>query len=325
MDRASKLAVLVPVFNGGANLRRSIESCRNGGLHCDEYEILVVDNCSTDNAVNELAEADRAGAPLHIFRNETNIGRVENWNRAVELAVELGFQHISFLFAGDTWKSGTGLRELLALVQESGARAGFSPFVVTDGDGAVKYESRRFYVSGNSSVVCTSAEFVATMLESGMFPLGPIQANIYRVDGSAPLWFDPEIPRRADVQATLEFVQRSNGPVVITSTPFLQWREHAGRFHASMGPARTIEDYMDTFLTACTQTEIPVNHARAQARVVLNSLRLMVREAPVTQWPGLLLVIGRTSRRTPYPLKPVHFLETLWSRFALGRRLLQFG
>jgi hypothetical protein len=173
--------------------------------------------------------------------------------------------------------------------------------------------------------VCPAQQFAVTMLESGMFPLGPIQANIYRLDDAASLWFDPTIPTRADVQATLDFVLRSDGPVAITSAPFLQWREHAGRFHATMGAAQTIEDYMETFRQASAHTGLHANRARGKSRVVLNSLRLMWKEAPLSQWPQLLGVIVRASRRTPYRMKPAHFVETLWSRFAMRRRLLRFG
>lgn len=32
-----------------------------------------------------------------------------------------------------------------------------------------------------------------------------------------------------------------------------------------------------------------------------------------------------SARRTAYRISPVHYAETLWSGFALGRRLVQFG
>lgn len=325
MERHNRLAVLVPVFNGGDHLLRSIASCSNAALRPDEYEVVVVDNCSDDTAVADLTRLTPDGAPIHIFHNEQNIGRVRNWNRAVSLALELGFRYITFLFAGDCWTAGPALRELLDCVRVSGARAGFAPFIVTDAHGAPKQQSRRFYVSGDQAAVCSAEQFVTRMLESGMFPLGPLQANIYRIDRDNPLSFDPAHPTRTDVQATLDFVRRTNGPIAITSRPFLEWREHGGRFHASMGPARTIEDYMQTFHSACLQTKLPVNYARAKSRVVLNSMRLMFQDAPPVEWPRLLSVIATCSRRTPYRVSALHILETLWSRFALGRRLLQFG
>jgi hypothetical protein len=59
--------------------------------------------------------------------------------------------------------------------------------------------------------------------------------------------------------------------------------------------------------------------------VILNSLRLMISDAPLRQWPRLLSVIAGCAFRTPYRVSVVHFFGTLWSRFARGRRVLQFN
>ncbi len=324
MHRSEKLAVLVPVFNGGGKLLPTVASCAAAGLGRDTYELIVVDNCSTDDAISRLAASDDAGAPVHVFRNQENVGRIANWNRAVDYALELGFRYITFLFVGDQWVRGSGLKDLFDAMRKREARAGFAPFVVTDGQGKPKYESRRFYVRG-SSTVCSAQEFVGTMVRGGMFPLGPLQANIFRVDSAIRPWFNPAVPSRADVQATLDFIRSAGGDVVITAVPFLAWREHAGRFHASMGPERIIRDYMETFRGACLETQLPINYARAKAHVVLNSIRLIWKEGDVHEWPQLLSIVAKCSREIPYRLNPLHIVEALWRRFALRRHVLQFG
>lgn len=323
MDRSNKLAVLMPVFNGGSHLLSTVRSCAQAGLAENTYELIVVDNCSTDDAISKLPPMDDAGAPVHVFRNPANIGRIANWNRAIDHALDLGFQYITFLFVGDHWIPGTGLVDLFQAMRRTGARAGFAPFVVTDGDGTPKYQSRRFYVTGKARV-CTAEQFVGTMLRGGMFPLGPLQANLFRVDRVTRPRFDPALPTRTDVQATLDFVRSAEEDVVISATPFLAWREHAGRFHASMSPANIIRDYMETFRHACLETESPHNHAKAKAYVVLNSVRLISKEANVREWPQLLSVVARCSREIPYRLNPLHIVEALWQRFALRRHVLQF-
>lgn len=323
MSGTDKLAVLMPVYQGGSNLLHSAESCARASFGGDDYEIIVVDNCSTDQAVESLPGCDAKGAPIRVFRNAVNIGRVANWNRSVEIALELGFSYVTFLFAGDSWLPGNALPNMLSLVRDYNASAGFAPFVVADAAGNHKYQSNRFYVDGEAAV-CSPYEFLTTLLESGMFPLGPLQANVYRIDARHRPLFDTTEPTRTDVEATLEFIQSATSSVVIGSEPFLEWREHAGRFHMSMGTARTIEDYMETFQRACAQTRLPINYGRAKTRVVLNSLRLMLKEAPARQWPWLLSVVAGCAFRTPHRISPFHFANTLWSRFALGRRLLQF-
>ena len=47
----TKLTVAIPNYNGGNNLNRAIESCRNIKSSKKNYEILVVDNKSTDNSL----------------------------------------------------------------------------------------------------------------------------------------------------------------------------------------------------------------------------------------------------------------------------------
>jgi hypothetical protein len=48
--QSQKLAVLMPVFNGGQSLLSSLNSCAQAGLPGTQYEIIIVDNCSTDGA-----------------------------------------------------------------------------------------------------------------------------------------------------------------------------------------------------------------------------------------------------------------------------------
>ncbi|MCJ7729673.1 MAG: glycosyltransferase, partial [Sedimentisphaerales bacterium] len=52
---------------------------------CPGTEILVLDDCSTDETVN-LSEAYRNTTNVTFIRNENNIGFINNWNKAVALS-----------------------------------------------------------------------------------------------------------------------------------------------------------------------------------------------------------------------------------------------
>jgi glycosyltransferase involved in cell wall biosynthesis len=321
----NRLAVLMPVFNGGRQLAESLWSCAAAGLRPAEYEIIVVDNCSTDGAASHLPSRDANGAAIQVHHNAENVGRVGNWNRGVGLAARQGFRYITFLFVGDTWIANGALPGLFHLVLEHDAAIGLSPFVISDESGTPRRSSQRFYVSGSEATVTNPRQFLSTLLESGLFPLGPLQANIYRISPDHMLCFDEQLPTRTDVEATLDFIARADRGVAIATKPFLKWREHQGRFHMSMGAGQTIRDYLDTFHSACLRTGLPVNHSRAKARVMLNSARLILHDAPASQWAGLLAELLQYSRRSPYKSNPLYLVETLWLRFALGRRLLEFS
>jgi len=81
---APEVSLCLPVYNSSAR----IERCLRGVLaqQLPAREILVVDNASTDDTVAK-ARALLAGIPeARIIVNDKNLGRIENWNRCLELA-----------------------------------------------------------------------------------------------------------------------------------------------------------------------------------------------------------------------------------------------
>ena len=46
-----KLTIAIPNNNGGKNLERAIKSCQKIVMSSNDFEILVVDNCSTDDSI----------------------------------------------------------------------------------------------------------------------------------------------------------------------------------------------------------------------------------------------------------------------------------
>ena len=87
------VTVCIPTFNSAKTIERCIAS-----VSSQDYmntEILVVDDCSSDNTV-ELCRAysDR----IQVFDNETNLGIAGNHNRCVELAKG---KYIKFVHADD--------------------------------------------------------------------------------------------------------------------------------------------------------------------------------------------------------------------------------
>ena len=93
-----KLTIAIPNYNGGENLRRSIESCRTIQIPENNYEILIVDNKSTDNSIDIVNEMKKKFTNIRLVENEKNIGRIQNWNVSIEKA--LG-RYLIFLFSND--------------------------------------------------------------------------------------------------------------------------------------------------------------------------------------------------------------------------------
>ena len=105
-----KLSIVIPNYNGGENLKRSIESCKTIQITEDNYEILVVDNKSTDNSVNIVNEMKKKFTNIRIIENEKNLGRIQNWNMSIEKA---NGNYLIFLFANDLINEKNNIHQIL--------------------------------------------------------------------------------------------------------------------------------------------------------------------------------------------------------------------
>lgn len=77
-----KLSVCIPVFNGGKYIKIAIDSVISQSY--SDYEILIIDNNSTDNTVEVVSNIH--DPRIRLIRNESNIGLIPNWNKALENA-----------------------------------------------------------------------------------------------------------------------------------------------------------------------------------------------------------------------------------------------
>lgn len=101
MKGVPEISYCLPTYNAAAR----IERCLRGVLaqRAPGREILLVDNASTDDTVAK-AQALLADVPgVRIVVNDENIGRIENWNKCLELATG---HYIKFALANDVMRPG---------------------------------------------------------------------------------------------------------------------------------------------------------------------------------------------------------------------------
>lgn len=94
-----KVSVLIPTYNYGHFLSEAINSVLIQTYQ--DFELIIVDNCSTDNTeeiVNNYAKND---ARIKFMRNPENIGMYRNYNQALLLAQG---EYIKFLNADDKFE-----------------------------------------------------------------------------------------------------------------------------------------------------------------------------------------------------------------------------
>jgi hypothetical protein len=263
-----KLAVLIPAFNGGELLRRTIESCVNAGLDHSRYCVAVFDNCSTDGSLEGL------GSEISLHRNERNLGRVGNWNRALEGAESLGATYASFLFVGDEWMPNGSIGALLDSMDRNRSVLGMAALRIVNQQGALVRPGARVTIKGKSAQV-DSAHLLEHSIGSGRLPFAPIQANVYRLFPERPLRFStlPDAALNSDIEATAHFLREHPGPVSIEADPYLLWRERRGRFFTAQDPWVVFTQTRRTLQRLSTSTGIPVDWRNANAVAMLASIR----------------------------------------------------
>lgn len=86
--RAPLLSICIPTWNRASLLKLSLERLMEQivYIHLDEVEILISDNCSSDNTKFVVQDFIEKGLPIRYIRNIENIGAARNFCRCMECA-----------------------------------------------------------------------------------------------------------------------------------------------------------------------------------------------------------------------------------------------
>ena len=83
-DYEPTVTVVIPMFNEGEAVRETLASLLESDYPRDKFEIVCVDDCSSDNSYDIAQEiARKSGGLLRVIRNRTNLGKRRSINRAV--------------------------------------------------------------------------------------------------------------------------------------------------------------------------------------------------------------------------------------------------
>ena len=89
-----QITVAMPVYNGEGYVHLAIQSVLDQTY--SDFELLIVDNCSTDGTLKVVKTFSDPRIRLHV--NSSNLGMVGNWNKSFELATG---KYIKFLSHDD--------------------------------------------------------------------------------------------------------------------------------------------------------------------------------------------------------------------------------
>ncbi len=81
---SSLVSILIPVYNREKYIKETVMSALSQTY--TNVEVIIVDNASTDKTWLILQELMVTDSRIRLFRNETNIGPVNNWKRCIDEA-----------------------------------------------------------------------------------------------------------------------------------------------------------------------------------------------------------------------------------------------
>jgi hypothetical protein len=312
------------VRNGGDLLLRSVLSCGAVETKGVRMEVLVLDNCSDDDAINRLPAVLPNAIPVRVIRNERDLGRVGNWNRCMGTARALDFQFATFLFAGDTWTRSSAAADLISVMQSHGADLGLAPYLIVNEEGEVCRRSARISFPGKSCVLPATA-LLQAMMDRGSMPVTPLQANIYRLRNDNLPLFDEGRPLTTDMDATLEYLARGCRSIALIAEPFCAWLSRKGRTFCTSGFEPFMADHFRQLRYAEEISGMPVNWTRAKSTFVMSYLQNAVTFGGWRSVPAMASSIFYHASAQPGFLDPIDLVGLIAGKIAGGRSVLHVG
>lgn len=117
-----KVSVIMPNYNCGKYLEETVNSVINQTYR--NWELLIVDDCSTDNSVEVIKNLQSKDDRIKLFINEKNSGAAASRNRAMR---EASGKWIAFLDSDDLWTPDK-LEKQLSFMTEGGYKFSYTAY-----------------------------------------------------------------------------------------------------------------------------------------------------------------------------------------------------
>ena len=236
----TRLTIAIPNFNGGEKLKKAIISCKLIKIPQDEFDILVVDNKSTDNSLEIVDELKKEFPNLRLIKNQDNVGRIQNWNVCLK---NCNSKYITFLFINDLISKHNNIDQILEILDsDDSVSLSLSPVIKKDNN--TEYLKRKYF---DNPVKCSSKKIAEYSLRRGLFPFGFIESNIYRVEDikNAKNYFLDDFPFNADeIFSYSQVVMREY--VLFNHQPQIEWLIVEDRTFRKMRLEDEIQEYYKT-------------------------------------------------------------------------------
>ena len=125
----SGCSIVITAYNAHRTLRETLDSVLAQTF--SDYEVWVVNDCSTDDTRQIIEEYMHLDARVHLLNNEKNLGAAESRNCGMQQATG---EYIAFLDSDDVWLP-EKLEKQIAFMEKTGSDIGYCSYRFIDEEG----------------------------------------------------------------------------------------------------------------------------------------------------------------------------------------------
>ena len=182
------VSILIPIYNREDLIRETLESAIQQTYK--NIEIIVVDNCSTDNSFSVVKEYQEKDSRIKLFKNEANLGPVKNWQRCIEKATG---EYIKILWSDD--KIAPTFLEKTVPILERHQDIGFAYTKTIIFSDKTQFD---FYRFGQTGKYLSSTFVFYALIKDDYVPVSPANALFRTKDVKKNLIIDIPNPKNLD-------------------------------------------------------------------------------------------------------------------------------
>ncbi len=174
------VSIVTPVYNAEDFIEETIKSVQDQSY--ENWEMLLVDDCSTDKSVELIKKLSKTDKRLKLFKNKTNSGAAKSRNVGTTNAKG---RYVAFLDADDLWKP-EKLKKQLEFMDKKNSLFSYTDYEFADENGKP---------NGKKVVVPTTINY-QQCLKNPIIWTSTVMIDVSRVDKS--LLMMPDVKRGQD-------------------------------------------------------------------------------------------------------------------------------
>lgn len=156
------ISIVIPVYNRKDIVSKSVDSALKQNY--PNFEIIIVDNNSTDGTFEFLIEKYGNEPKIKLFQNNTNVGPVRNWIRGIE---EARGDYVKLLFSDD-WLESNYLLTISKYFNNDGISLFYTPALIH-----FEKSSVFFYKTFKKNRIFSANKFISNLLLGYRTPVSP--------------------------------------------------------------------------------------------------------------------------------------------------------